>query len=116
MIALYDHIQELKAELRYCRMTRRERADAENELAQAIAEHVALWKANSTAPSRCCKAVGGEHVRVSFIYPSNARTTPQQELSVLDSNPERPALFSTLRRGGGGRRDRSQLVQRRPPP
>jgi hypothetical protein len=42
MIALYDHIQELKAELRHCRMTHRERADAENELAQVIAEHNAL--------------------------------------------------------------------------
>ena len=39
MIALYDHIQELRAELGSCIMTRRERATAERELAQAIAEH-----------------------------------------------------------------------------
>jgi len=37
MIALYDHIQELRAELRGCIMTRRERAAVEVELAAAIA-------------------------------------------------------------------------------
>jgi hypothetical protein len=42
MIALYDHIQELRAELRQCGLSRRERASAEKELARAIAEHDAL--------------------------------------------------------------------------
>ena len=37
-MTLYDHIQELRAELRGCRMTRRERARVEAELAKAIAE------------------------------------------------------------------------------
>jgi hypothetical protein len=37
MITLYDHIQELRAELRACIMTRRERAAVEAELAAAIA-------------------------------------------------------------------------------
>jgi hypothetical protein len=37
MIALHDHIQELRAELRGCIMTRRERAAVEAELAAAIA-------------------------------------------------------------------------------
>jgi hypothetical protein len=37
MIALYDHIQELQAELRGCIMTRRERAAVEVELIAAIA-------------------------------------------------------------------------------
>jgi hypothetical protein len=37
MIALYDHIQELRAELRGCIMTRRERAAMEVELMAAIA-------------------------------------------------------------------------------
>jgi hypothetical protein len=36
MIALYDHIQELRAELRGC-LTRRERATVQAELAAAIA-------------------------------------------------------------------------------
>ena len=36
MIALYDHIQELRAELRGC-LTRRERATVRAELAAAIA-------------------------------------------------------------------------------
>src|ERR1700756_3177330 len=38
MIALYDHIQQLRAELRGCYFTRRERASVQAELAQAIAE------------------------------------------------------------------------------
>ena len=38
MIALYDHIQELRAELGGCIMTRRERADVQAELATALAE------------------------------------------------------------------------------
>jgi len=38
MIALYDHIQELRAELRGCVMNRRERAKVHAELAKAIAE------------------------------------------------------------------------------
>jgi hypothetical protein len=37
-MTLYDHIQELRAELRGCRMTRRERACVEAELATAIAK------------------------------------------------------------------------------
>ena len=37
MIALYDHIQELRAELRGCYFTRRERAAVQAELATAIA-------------------------------------------------------------------------------
>ena len=42
MIALYDHIQELRAELRYCILSRRERGVAEKELARALAEHSVL--------------------------------------------------------------------------
>ena len=45
MIALYDHIQELRAELRGCVMTRRERAIIEAELARAIAQHAELDRA-----------------------------------------------------------------------
>ena len=44
MIALYDHIQELRAELRGC-MTRRERAAAQTELAAAIAAQTELDRA-----------------------------------------------------------------------
>lgn len=42
MIALYDHIQELRAELRSCHLTRRERAETEAELARAIARQAEL--------------------------------------------------------------------------
>ena len=38
MIDLYDHIQELRSELRGCRFTRRERAAVEAELAKAVRE------------------------------------------------------------------------------
>lgn len=42
MIALYDHIQELRLELRGCIMSRRERAALQQELSQALAQHAAL--------------------------------------------------------------------------
>jgi hypothetical protein len=45
MIALYDHIQELRAELRGCYFTRRERAAVQAELTQALAEQAALDRA-----------------------------------------------------------------------
>ena len=42
MIALYDHIQELRAELRGCCMTGRERTAVQAELAAAIAGEAEL--------------------------------------------------------------------------
>lgn len=42
MIALYDHIQELRAELRGSDLTRRERVETTAELAKAIAEQVEI--------------------------------------------------------------------------
>ena len=42
MIALYDHIQELRAELRGCYFTRRERANVQAELTRALAEQAEL--------------------------------------------------------------------------
>jgi hypothetical protein len=45
MIALYDHIQELRAELRGCRFTRRERAAVEAELAEAVRQQAELDRA-----------------------------------------------------------------------
>lgn len=38
MITLYDHIQELRAELRGCHFSKRERAAVQAELAKALAE------------------------------------------------------------------------------
>ena len=49
MIALYDHIQELRAELRGCLMTRRERAQVQAELAKAIEEQAGLDRAFDAA-------------------------------------------------------------------
>jgi len=49
MITLYDHIQELRAELRGCYMTRRERAAVQAELATAIAEQAELDRAFESA-------------------------------------------------------------------
>jgi hypothetical protein len=49
MIALYDHIQELRAELRGCRFTRRERAAVQAELARAMAEQAELDRAFDAA-------------------------------------------------------------------
>jgi hypothetical protein len=45
MIALYDHIQELRAELRGCWMTRRERAAVQAEVARAVAAQAELDRA-----------------------------------------------------------------------
>ena len=38
MITLYDHVQELRAELRGCYFTRSERAAVQAELAQALTQ------------------------------------------------------------------------------
>ena len=51
MIALYDHIQELRAELRGCCTTRRERAAVQAELARAIAAQTEIDRA-AEAPCR----------------------------------------------------------------
>jgi hypothetical protein len=45
MITLYDHIQELRAELRGCYFTRRERAAVEAELTRAVTQQAALDRA-----------------------------------------------------------------------
>jgi hypothetical protein len=45
MIALYDHIQQLRAELRGCYFTRRERAAVQAQLDNAIAEQAELGRA-----------------------------------------------------------------------
>jgi hypothetical protein len=45
MIALYDHIQQLRAELLSCCFTRRERAAVQAELAKALAEQAELDRA-----------------------------------------------------------------------
>jgi hypothetical protein len=42
MITLYDHIQELRAELRGCQFTKRKRAAVETELANALAEQAEI--------------------------------------------------------------------------
>ncbi|HEX3861113.1 MAG TPA: hypothetical protein VHY35_05420 [Stellaceae bacterium] len=43
-IPLEQHIEELRLELRYCRMTRRERAEVEADLVQAEAELQARYR------------------------------------------------------------------------
>jgi hypothetical protein len=45
MITLYDHIQELRAELRGCYFTPRERTAVESELARAVAQQAELDRA-----------------------------------------------------------------------
>jgi hypothetical protein len=42
MITLYDHIQELRAELRGCYMTRHERTSVKAELIEALAQQAEL--------------------------------------------------------------------------
>jgi hypothetical protein len=49
MIALYDHIQQLRAELRGCYFTRSERAAVQAELASALAGQAELDRAFDSA-------------------------------------------------------------------
>jgi hypothetical protein len=42
MITLYDHIQELRAELRGCHFTKSERVAVQAELAKALAEQAEI--------------------------------------------------------------------------
>jgi hypothetical protein len=49
MITLYDHIQQLRAELRGCYFTRSERDAVEAELATAIAGQAALDRVFNSA-------------------------------------------------------------------
>ena len=42
MITLYDHIQELRNELRGCHFTKRERAAVEAELTKALADQAEI--------------------------------------------------------------------------
>jgi hypothetical protein len=49
MLTIYDQIQELRAELARCFLTRRERAQAEAELKRLIAEQTKLDRAFDAA-------------------------------------------------------------------
>ena len=55
MITLYDHIQQLRAELRGCQMTRRERVAVQAELAKAVADQAELDRAFDRALEALCK-------------------------------------------------------------
>ena len=56
MITLYDHIQELRAELRGCHFTKRERAAVEAELAKALAEQAEIERSFDRAMEAYCQA------------------------------------------------------------
>jgi hypothetical protein len=49
MITLYDHIQELRAELRGCHFSKRERAAVQAELTRALTEQAELDRAFDAA-------------------------------------------------------------------
>jgi hypothetical protein len=53
MIILYDHIQELRAELRGCYFSKRERAAVESELAKALAEQAKIERNFDLAMEAC---------------------------------------------------------------
>ncbi len=53
MITLYDHIQELRAELRGCHFTKRERAAVEAELAKALADQAEIERHYDRAMEAC---------------------------------------------------------------
>jgi hypothetical protein len=57
MIDLYDHIQELRRELKSCRFTRRERAAVEAELAKALNQQAERDRALDEALAALDRAV-----------------------------------------------------------
>ena len=59
MITLEQHIHELRAELRGCRMTRRERAETETELAKAFAPQAEIDSEFDNALAAEIKGRGG---------------------------------------------------------
>jgi len=76
MITLYDHIQELRAELRGCGFTRRERAAVQAELARAIAEQAELDRAFDRAlealqPAETIRAAYAALSPMTAIGPAN---------------------------------------------
>ena len=60
MITLYDHIQELRAELRGCHFTKRERAAVEAELAKALAKQTEIERRCDCAMEACREAEATE--------------------------------------------------------
>ena len=56
MITLYDHIQELRAELRGCHFTKRERAAVQAELAKALAEQAGIERRFDRTMEAYCRA------------------------------------------------------------
>ena len=56
MITLYDYIQELRAELRGCHFSKRERAAVEAELAKALAEQAEIERNFDCTMEACCQA------------------------------------------------------------
>jgi hypothetical protein len=75
MITLYDHIQQLRAELRGCYFTRRERAAVQAELGRAIAEQAELDHAFDAALARGAveshRGDRGRRVSGPFPLPTN---------------------------------------------
>ena len=56
MITLYDHIQELRTELRGCHFSKRERAAVEAELAKALGEQAEIERNFDRAMEVCRQA------------------------------------------------------------
>ena len=48
MIALYDQVQEIRREIKFCAMTRRARAETQTELNRLLAEQAELDRAFDT--------------------------------------------------------------------
>ena len=56
MITLYDHIQELRAELRGCHFTKSERTAVQAELAKALAEQAEIERNFDRTMKAYCRA------------------------------------------------------------
>ena len=96
MIALYDHIQELRAELRGCVMNRRERAKVHAELAKAIAEQAEVERRDLHQPQDRRPRVRPD---VGAVPPREARTRRRRRCHAHGSLGAARPLTATPRRG-----------------
>ena len=101
MSTLYDHIQELRAELRGCYFTRRERAAVQAELAKVIAEQAELDRAFDVALevlSNPTEAIGAAYAAPPLLRRSPPASGGPKVRDFTSHDPARTHLSTTLLR------------------
>lgn len=108
MITLYDHIQELRAELRGSYFTRRERAALQAELAKAIAEQAELRPRVRHCPGGAVESHEGDRGR--RVSGPSLFHAPRDRLVAAPLKLVHLSIYSELNRLGEftQRRDRAR--------